>query len=407
MPAADYGSRPFREQREYFRQKVRLPTAAWTDLWEGMHARAFVVAGAMRDELLVDLQEAVAAYGIEGGGGLAAFRKDFDAIVERHGWQYTGGRNWRTRVIFDTNLRTSYMAGRYAQMKEVAALRPYWRYRHNDAVEHPRPEHLAWDGLILRHDDPWWSTHYPPNGWGCRCFVETLSARDLLRLGKAAPDMAPAIQWENKRVGVRGPSPRTVRVPAGIDPGWAYNVGEAAWGRPLAEDVMAQWRAAGADAWETLTPGDWRSEGRPEQLPLDATTALPGPALDTQAAVATAIEIAIGGPQHVYRVSGIPFLIDAIAVAEHLPPDRAPYIPFLVEAISEPSEVWLTFERHRGTRKVEIRTRAIKGIDLGRGRYLLVVSQARKGYLEAWTVFPVGNRRYINGQRRGQLLFAR
>lgn len=35
-----------------------------------------------------------------------------------------------------------------------------------------RPEHQAWEGLIKPIDDPWWSTHLPPNDWGCRCDVE-------------------------------------------------------------------------------------------------------------------------------------------------------------------------------------------------------------------------------------------
>ncbi|MFZ1326805.1 MAG: hypothetical protein WAT67_12445, partial [Candidatus Contendobacter sp.] len=57
-------------------------------------------------------------------------------------------RAWRARVIYETNLQTSYAAGRYQQMKAIAGKRPYWRYRHNDAVVHPREEHLAWDGKM-------------------------------------------------------------------------------------------------------------------------------------------------------------------------------------------------------------------------------------------------------------------
>ncbi|MYG80393.1 MAG: hypothetical protein F4187_00835 [Gemmatimonadetes bacterium] len=40
-------------------------------------------------------------------------------------------------------------------MKEVAGRRPYWRYRHSHASEDVCEEHVAWDGMILRHDDPW------------------------------------------------------------------------------------------------------------------------------------------------------------------------------------------------------------------------------------------------------------
>ena len=44
---------------------------------------------------------------------------------------------------------------------DVLEAYPYWRYQHNAAV-HPRIQHLDWSGLVLRADDPWWGTHYPP-----------------------------------------------------------------------------------------------------------------------------------------------------------------------------------------------------------------------------------------------------
>lgn len=222
---ANYGSLPFDEAVNFFRRKLSLPTAGWTDLWEDAHDHAFVVAGAMRDDLLADLREAVDK-AISQGTTLAQFRKDFDKIVQRHGWAYKGGRNWRTRVIYSTNMRTAYQAGRYRQLKRSTRLRPYWRYKHSDAVEHPRPEHQAWDGLVLRHDDPFWDTHYPPNGWGCQCRVFGISERELRKMGKTEPDQAPPIEQEEHLVGQRSPFPRVVEVPKGIDPGWGYAPGQ-------------------------------------------------------------------------------------------------------------------------------------------------------------------------------------
>ena len=90
---------PFQEAIDFFRQKVRLPSRTWTELWEGMHSRAFVVASAMKDDLLSGFQAAVLK-GIEEGTTLNEFRKDFDSIVKRHGWSYKGGRGWRSSVIF-------------------------------------------------------------------------------------------------------------------------------------------------------------------------------------------------------------------------------------------------------------------------------------------------------------------
>lgn len=218
----EYGGRPFDEAIAFFRQKLNIPAEHWDDLWKMMHTKGFMVAGAMQDDLLEDLRQAVDS-AISEGATLQDFRKSFDGIVEKYGWIYKGGRNWRTKVIYDTNVRTAYMAGRYRQMADpdVTALRPYFMYRHGDS-RNPREQHLAWNGLVLRYDDPFWKTHYPPNGWGCKCKVLSLSQRDLVKMGKAGPDKAPKIEtrtYEDRNGNKH-------QVPVGIDPGWDYNVGQ-------------------------------------------------------------------------------------------------------------------------------------------------------------------------------------
>lgn len=221
----EYGSLPFDEQIRFFIKKHPVLTRAWTDVYASEHDYAFMVAGAAKADLLSDFRGAIEK-AIASGTTLEQFRKDFDAIVERHGWSYTGGRNWRTRVIFETNLRQSYNAGREAQMNDpqLKKRRPFGLYRHGRS-EHPRPEHLAWDGTVLPLDDEWWDTHTPQNGWGCKCKKFMASAADVRRLGLKVNKTAPPIQWEEKIVGVRGPSARTVRVPKGIDPGFEYRPG--------------------------------------------------------------------------------------------------------------------------------------------------------------------------------------
>jgi len=281
--AVAYASLPFQEQIAFFRRKGNVTTDRWTDVWQEEHDHAFMVAGANRIDLLVDLRDAVDK-AISSGTGLEQFRKDFDGIVAKYGWDYTGGRNWRTRVIFETNLRASYAAGRYAQLQALKKVRPYWRYRHSDSVQHPRPQHLAWNGLVLVADDPWWDTHYPPNGWGCQCTVEALNARDLKRLGKEAPDAAPDDDMQDVIVGKQGPSPMTVQTPAGVDPGFGYAPGRSAFeqlgqntvakaaqlpapiGAKALEPVMALPRARqalddGYRAWQTQVVNEGRARG--------------------------------------------------------------------------------------------------------------------------------------------------
>lgn len=238
MAGVAYGSLPFAEQIAFFRAKSNVLTERWTDLWQEMHDFCFMVAGANRIDLLLDLRAAVDK-AIADGATLAQFRRDFDAIVEKYGWQYTGGRNWRTRVIFETNLRTSYAAGRWAQLQRLKKWRPYWRYVHSDAVAHPRPLHLAWNGLVLHADDPWWHTHFPPNGWGCQCTVEALDDYDLEQTGRHTPDTAPPDDMQDVTIGQHGPNPQIVQTPAGVDPGFGYAPGRRAWLERMAQRVVA------------------------------------------------------------------------------------------------------------------------------------------------------------------------
>lgn len=248
-----YGSLPFKEQIAFFRAKTNVTTEHWTDVWQEEHDHAFMVAGANRIDLLVDLRQAVDR-AIADGGTLEQFRKDFDQVVAKYGWDYNGGRNWRTRVIYETNLRTSYAAGRWQQLQAVKLARPFWEYVHSDSVQHPRPQHLAWNGLVLHADDPWWQTHFPPNGWGCQCSVRARNQRDLTRMGKNGPDQAPASDMQEVLVGKNGPMPQTIETPAGVDPGFGYAPGRSAF-EQLAQNTLTKSAQLSAEAAaEALEP---------------------------------------------------------------------------------------------------------------------------------------------------------
>lgn len=203
MNAFGFGT-PFFEQLEFFRQKLNLPSERWDDIMRAAHDRAFMVAGAMKADLLSDLRGAVDKSIVE-GKSLGWFRQEFAAIVGRHGWQgWTGegspeGFAWRTRVIYQTNLATSYAAGRYRQLTdpELLTLRPYWRYKHADGVANPRLQHVAWNNLTLPHDHAFWQTHFPPNGWGCHCRVIAVDAREYAK-AQAAGLAEPPAGWDER-----------------------------------------------------------------------------------------------------------------------------------------------------------------------------------------------------------------
>ena len=144
-----------------------------------------MVAGA-KGALLNDLRREVNK-AIEQGTTLKEFQAQFDQIVARRGWSYTGDRDWRSNLIWETNLRSAYGKGREAQMQQVKSRRPYAQWRHGGSAD-PRPEHIENDGRVYLVDER--PTNLP-HGFFCRCVWLTLSQRDMDRLDLSLSDPLP------------------------------------------------------------------------------------------------------------------------------------------------------------------------------------------------------------------------
>lgn len=246
---------PFQAQIDFLRQKLNLPTDRWDDIQRSVHDRAFIVAGAAKADLLQDLHQDLIKSATDGSGE-RGFIKSFRANVAKHGWTgWTGegseaGEAWRARIIYRTNMATSYWAGRYLQMSdpEVLKFHPYWRYIHSDGVLHPRPLHLAWHGLTLLADHPFWQTHFPPNGWGCQCRITSVSRKEGEASARAGLDDLP-VGWDQI-------DPKT-GAQIGIDKGFDYTPG-ASLKKPMQEFIDAKLinldAPIGAQMWEVLKP---------------------------------------------------------------------------------------------------------------------------------------------------------
>jgi len=220
----------FKQQGDYFRRKLAIPSEKHDDIRGSEHDHAFIVAGATKADLVHDVKTAIQKV-IDEGKSINWFREHFDEITQKHGWTgWAGedskeGRAWRTKTIFTTNLKMSYAAGRDEQLNDpdILAERPYLRYVHSGS-KNPRQEHLKWHNLILPADDPFWSTNRPPNGYGCDCDVESVSEAELKKYGKIKPDSSPPLKnklYTNKTTGEQ------FLVPEGVHPSFAYRPGRS------------------------------------------------------------------------------------------------------------------------------------------------------------------------------------
>lgn len=342
----DFTRIEFRERNDYLRQKRVKPTRVWTDAMAGDHDRDFVVAGVTDLAMLEDFHAAV----IEGAKtyDIKAFGAEFDRLVEKYGWSYNGGRDWRVRTIFETNIRTSYMAGRLRQMRdpELLKTRPYWQYLHADTRVplEPRPEHVAWDGLVLMWNDPWWDVHFPPNDWLCSCGVRTLTRGDLKRLGKDGPDSAPPIV---RRPFTHQASGQTVMLPEGVGFGWDHMPGDL-WERGLVPSALEGGSLRDLDPRVEIDPPQPVAELLAEARPFAAEPLADG--LSDQDYIRAFLapfgaEIGRGvlweDPSGTYVPISDLLFRDEAGTWTFGGPDRARLLPLYAETIRDPDEIWI------------------------------------------------------------------
>lgn len=213
------------------------PTFNWHDVWQAEHASKFMVAGVAQSDVLQLFQDALREP-LAKGLSLAAFADRLRPALQAKGWwgdveitdpstgelRTTRFDAARLRLIYDTNLRQSYAAGRWARIERGKARQPLVMYR-TMRDERVRASHAAWDGLVLPVDHPFWHAHYPPNGWRCRCTAYALSEADLQRRlarGERLRTEAPPeveVAYRDPRTG------QTAHAPLGVDPAFAYNPG--------------------------------------------------------------------------------------------------------------------------------------------------------------------------------------
>ena len=215
-------------------------TFSWQDMWQTEHSHHFTVSRLARLDLLQSIQDSLSR-SVAGDLSRRDWMRDTEQLLREAGWwgdkqvlDPATGKMVTTRfdparlkLIFDTNTRQAAAAGQWERIERTRRTHPYLRYitKRDDRV---RPAHAAWDNVTLPVTDAFWQTHYPPNGWRCRCRVVAVSEREYQAgrtpgggaMKKQVPEVV-TTEFENRRTG------EVSRVPVGVDPGFDYNPGAA------------------------------------------------------------------------------------------------------------------------------------------------------------------------------------
>lgn len=231
-----------KEALGYLKQRGEITQSwSWADLWGAEHAQAFTISRLTQVDLLKDMQTMITA-SVNGEMGRRDFMRDAKKALQAKGWwgekevihPVTGEvlkttfNPARLELIFSTNTRQAYAAGQWERIQASKTSHPYIRYvTMGDGLV--RDSHAIWANLTLPVDDPFWHTHFPPNGYRCRCRVVSVSQRDydkgLTPRGEDMLKTIPDVQWKEW---VNPSTGASVQVPDGVHPAFAYNVGIAA-----------------------------------------------------------------------------------------------------------------------------------------------------------------------------------
>ena len=181
---ADFPSIPFEEAVDALRRRGTNLFASdhWAEVWQEQHQAGFTVARSAGFDILKDIHTELMK-AMENGTTFTDFKRNLVPILQKKGWwgktivtdpvsrekkTVQLGSIRRLQTIFDVNMRVSFAQGRWEQQQSVKEDFPYLRYE-GILDSRIRPLHRSWHGTILPMDHPWWKTHYPPNGWRCRC----------------------------------------------------------------------------------------------------------------------------------------------------------------------------------------------------------------------------------------------
>jgi len=130
---------PNKVASDYIRGRAAIGSSLFGNLPDAIKARAFTVARIEDVGVLEEIQDAISRLP-EGGD----WKKTRDKIAQYIAGDTETDKGHKARAAFV--MRVNGMAA-----------------------------HAKLNGLILRHDHPFWKNHYPPWEWGCRCYVTKIT----------------------------------------------------------------------------------------------------------------------------------------------------------------------------------------------------------------------------------------
>lgn len=175
---------------KFFRQQGFKITWDWKETLREANLRTFTVAKAMSQDILQEIRNELEKALTE-GQTFKQFRENLEPFLRKRGWwgmQVIDGQKVQTgsvhrlKNIYRTNTQTAYNAGRWETQERGKKRRPILRL--NEVLDGAtRDSHRAVSGTMAPVGSPFWNRWYPPNGFGCRGRVQSLTEKQAKSFG--------------------------------------------------------------------------------------------------------------------------------------------------------------------------------------------------------------------------------
>jgi SPP1 gp7 family putative phage head morphogenesis protein len=181
---------------DFVARKMPVSRAVFDRLLPELKARAICVSGMQDLDAVQRVRDAIAA--VPQGGD---WNEAKDGILQELTYMVTStdpdemaaqisAAEARAELLLRTHGFQAYAAAEYQSLDEQRDVFPYWEYV-SARDSRVRDSHAALDGLVIPCDSPFWSTHYPPWDWGCRCQVRPRTAEEAGELPTAGESGKP------------------------------------------------------------------------------------------------------------------------------------------------------------------------------------------------------------------------
>ena len=390
---------PPKEAINYIEKKGYKLTFNYNEMMHEAHHKAFTVAKITRLDLLSDIKEEI-LNAQKKGLSYQSFKKNIKPTLIKKGWwgyvEVTNPKtgevknifvgNRRLKNIFFTNMRVAYQvqkAKKYYADKNV-------KYLKYIAIldKRTRISHAKLNGTILPKDDEFWASHFPPNGWNCRCRVRAIPA--------------------HKKV---TPTNKSNLPPNAVDPDWDYDVRE---GRFF--DKFTPKNISSVDLYtkevKLKEQTDYKDFNLPslKEINRDIFTKAPSKLAKQKSKEAYELlkkEILQGKKTIKIKTPITDLLIDEDLLKHIIStyPNNAEFARYILPTLKDPLEVWAVSEKTSKDGYYKKRYNFFKIFKTKKENIFINVKLLRDGRFTIATMFKTSDLSYLDRMRRGTLMF--